>query len=238
MIVRPTGPLFKWFGSKWLAARHYPEPLHDMIVEPFAGGAGYSLWHASRKVIIWEQNAQLIELWTWLINSANATAIREIPIGLAPGVDIREIGLTAGQGLLLKHWQRTNNVGDCWTVSPWGHLPGQWTANTRARVAEEVELVRHWQVRATDWGELATYFVDPPYQKNYGYRMPPIDYVALSVQVRTLPHGAQAIVCEARHPSTGEPPTWLPFTDFRRSITSRRKPGNHTHSRELIWVGP
>ena len=36
------GPLFKWFGSKWSASKHYPRPLYDTIVEPFAGGAGYA----------------------------------------------------------------------------------------------------------------------------------------------------------------------------------------------------
>ena len=36
-------PLFKWFGSKWQSAKHYPVPEHDIICEPFAGGAGFSL---------------------------------------------------------------------------------------------------------------------------------------------------------------------------------------------------
>src|SRR6478736_7033269 len=121
-------PLFKWFGSKWQSAKRYPVPKHDIIVEPFAGGAGYSLNYCDRRVVLWEEDPNLVKLWKWLINSATDQDIMAIPIGVDPGTDIRELGLGAGQELLLKHWQRTNNVGDCWTISPWGNLPGQWTA--------------------------------------------------------------------------------------------------------------
>ena len=34
-----TGPLFKWFGSKWLSGKTLPKPVHTSIVEPYAGGA-------------------------------------------------------------------------------------------------------------------------------------------------------------------------------------------------------
>lgn len=122
-----TGPLFKWFGSKWSASRLYPAPLHDTIVEPFAGSAGYSLRYATRHVRLWESNFQLVALWDWLIHEATEDLIRSIPIDIPVGTDIRALQLTAGQALLLKHWQRTNNLGNCWTTSPWGHMPGHVT---------------------------------------------------------------------------------------------------------------
>ena len=31
-----TGPLFKWFGSKWLSSRLYPPPEQDVIFEPYS----------------------------------------------------------------------------------------------------------------------------------------------------------------------------------------------------------
>lgn len=64
------GPLFKWFGSKWQSSKHYPQPEHEIIVEPFAGGAGYSLNHCEKRVIIWEDDPNLHALWQWLIDSA------------------------------------------------------------------------------------------------------------------------------------------------------------------------
>lgn len=67
----PTGPLFKWFGSKWNASRHYPKPVYSIIVEPFAGSAGYSLRYGDGKsVILCETNVLVRRLWQWLIRDA------------------------------------------------------------------------------------------------------------------------------------------------------------------------
>jgi site-specific DNA-adenine methylase len=228
-------PLFKWFGSKWAASKYYPAPIHDYIDEPFAGGAGYSLRHHTKKVRIWETNLNLQVLWNWLINEATSESVREIPLEIPEGVDIRTLGLSAGQAMLLKHWQRTNNYGDCWTVSPWGNKPGQWTANTRARVAEEIHGVKHWEFAPCtyDSGDV-TYFIDPPYQFNYRYGGGAFDYEALVQKLRDVPHPRQIIACEATCPKTGRMPDWLDFRPFRRTVTSRRKAENHHHSNELL----
>lgn len=234
--MKVTGPLFKWFGSKWLSSKLLPPPECDLIVEPFAGGAGYALRHCEHQVQLWDSNEQLQDLWTWFIYGATEALIREIPINIPEGTFIGSLGLSRGQELLLKHWQRTNNVGECWTISPWGNKPGQWTANTRARVAEEHAAVRHWKLCKPTYTQVATYLIDPPYQYNYQYRSAAIDYAALAEQAQSVPIGSQVIVCEARCPKTDAAPTWLPFQDFASRITSRRKQGEHTHSRELIWV--
>lgn len=237
-----TGPLFKWFGSKWLSSKKLPAPEHDLIIEPFAGGAGYSLRHYQKRVILAESNALVRELWAWLISTATEGAIREIPIDIPEGTDIRTLGLSRGQALLLKHWQRTNNVGDCWTVSPWGNKPGQWTANTRARVASEFGAVGHWDIWPDDGvdvmailhGTEATWFIDPPYQFNYQYRSAPLDYTELASRVRRL--CGKVVVCEAVCAKTGRVPTWLPFEPFEERVTSRRKAENNHHSSELLYV--
>lgn len=231
-------PLFKWFGSKWQSAGHYPEPLHKTIAAPYAGGEGYGLNYCDRNVLLWDADLLVKDLWVWLIQEATPDKIREIPVGLAIGTDIRTLGLSYGQQLLLKHWQRTNNVGDCWTVSPWGHMPGQWTENTRARVAEESQAIKHWRVsHFATWTEPEmTWFIDPPYQYNYRYRrdLPDFDYASLASLVRTLPPEAQVIVCEAVGKG-GEIPKYLPFEYSHRSVTSRRKETQSHHSKELVY---
>lgn len=238
-----TGPLFKWFGSKWSTSKHYPAPKHDYIVEPFAGGAGYSLRHHERKVILAENNKSIYVLWKWLIEEASENAIREIPVDIPIGTDIRSMGLSDGQALLLKNWQRTNNISDgpgTWAVSKWGNLPGQWTANTRARVASEFHHVRHWRIMTDgvsvmkDVGDSVTWFVDPPYMYNYRYGCSSFDYKELGNLISDL--NGQIIVCEAVCQKTGARPVWLPFADFRRTVTSRRKATDNHHSRELIYV--
>lgn len=234
------GPMFKWFGSKWQSAKRYPAPEHDTIIEPFAGGAGYSLNYVEHNVILWDDDLLVSTLWDWLIHTATSQLILDIPVGLSEGLDIRLLGLTAGQELLLKHWQRTNNVGDCWTISPWGSKPGQWTANTRARLAEEISAIKHWTLAHTvDYIDTpATWYIDPPYLYNYRYNknFPAFDYNALVSFVQTISRKSLVIVCEAKHPITGQIPGYLPFVDSHSSVTSRRKTTQSHHSREVVYT--
>ncbi len=235
-----TGPLFKWFGSKWLSSKTLPAPLYDTIVEPFAGGAGYSLRHATRRVVLYETDLHLVRLWGWLIAEATEASIREIPLAIPEGTDIRTMGLSEGQSLLLKTWQRTNNVGDCWTVSPWGNKPGQWTANTRSRVASEFAAVKHWKIHYdgtaafSEHPAASTWLIDPPYQYNYQYRSRPLDYKKLAKMILSQ-HG-QMIVCEAVCSKTGAVPDWLPFSFWASRVTSRRGVDCNHHSKELLWT--
>lgn len=238
---KKIGPMFKWFGSKWSGAKHYPTPIYDTIVEPFAGGAGYSLNYPEKNVVLYDSNKNVWALWEWLINYAsyNPCAISEIPLHVPEGTDIRTLGLTTGQELLLKHWQRTNNVGECWTVSPWGNKPGQWTANTRARLTDQVPQIKHWVLlpqQTTFHIQGATYFIDPPYQYNYQYGVHGFNWKSLGESIANIPKPNQVIACEARCPKTGRMPDWLPFIDFRKQVTSRRKAENSHHSSEVIWL--
>jgi hypothetical protein len=236
-----SGPLFKWFGSKWNASKYYPTPAHSCIVEPFAGSACYALRHSNRQVIIAEANEQVRHLWDWLINHATESAIRDIPCDLPIGLDLRELGMSYGQTLLVKMWQRTNNVGNCWTVSPWGNKPGQWTPNARARVAEEHHLIRHWKVHScgitllrTIQGNDITWFIDPPYEHNYQYRLPlSLSYSQFGKLVQGV--SGEIIACEAKCPKTGAVPNYLPFQEFRETVTSRRKSHQSHHSKELLY---
>lgn len=41
--------VLNYFGSKVSVAHKYPPPKHDIIIEPFAGGAGYSLCYDEGK---------------------------------------------------------------------------------------------------------------------------------------------------------------------------------------------
>lgn len=176
------------------------------------------------------------------INEATDKDILEIPLNLPEGIDIRTIGLSEGQALLLKNWQRTNNVGNCWTISPWGNKPGQWTNNTRARVSNEIGLIKHCRVERDAFSIMnlyhmnaATWFIDPPYQYNYQYGLRnPIDYEKLAELSKKLI--GQKIVCEAICQKTGAQPNWLTFEFFGDRVTSRRGANHNNHSKELIWV--
>jgi hypothetical protein len=238
-----SGPLFKWFGSKWQNSRYYPSPHASKIIEPFGGGAGYGLRFSHCDVKLAETDAHISALWAWLIEDATQESVSEIPTDIPVGLDIRMIPMSKGQQLLLKNWQRTNNVGDCWTISPWGNMPGQWTENTRRRVSTDVRCVKHWELHPDGFELLEsslrddseiTWFIDPVYMFNYKYKMKTeFDYERLSNAVCKLK--GQVIVCEAVCPKTNAVPSYLPFTFFRNSVTSRRTEGANTHSKELMY---
>lgn len=230
-------PLLKWYGSSYTSAKHYPKPIPGLpIFEPFCGGAGYSLNYADHKVVIYDSNTRLQELWCWLIYVAQPDDIRQIPLNVPEGTDIRTLGLSWGQASLMKHWQRTNNVGECWTISSWGSKSGQWTANTRARVADEVVAIKHWEFRQPTWTEQGTYLVDPPYQYNYNYGVKGFDYAKLVDNIAKVPQDSLIIASEAVCPKTGAVPDYLPFVPSHSQVTSRRKTTNNHHSRELVFV--
>jgi hypothetical protein len=210
-------------------------------VEVFGGGAGYGLRHSHLCIDIAEADQNLFGLWAWLVN-ASADDILSIPCDNATGLDIRTMGLSRGQQLLLKNWQRTNNKSECWTISSWGSLPGQWTRRTRSRVADDAKKISHWNIHSDGFllmesslamDPLITWFVDPPYLHNYKYGFNSFDYDRLVDCVNNLK--GQVIACEALCPKTKLAPEYLPFEPFRKSITSRRKDGCNTHSHELIY---
>lgn len=227
------GPLFKWFGSKWQSAKHYPPPVHGSIVEPYAGGAGYACNYPDRDVLLFEADPLLIELWRWLITECTPATVREIPLKIA-GVDIRTLGLSRGQTLLLKHWTNTNSQGAPWVPHAWAEKPGQWTENTRSRVADQIGAIKHWKIGGS-LPNVATWFIDPPYQHNHQYKIKHFDFAGLGRFVQRIPPENQVIVCEARG-KQGQLPDWLPFVDSHRSVTSRRKAEQSHHSNELVYL--
>lgn len=237
-----VGPFFKCFGSKWQSAKRYPAPRFANIVEPFAGGAGYSCNYSHLGVTLYELHPQVRRLWGWLIQEATQAEITEIPHTLPVGLDIRTLGLSEGQSLLVKWWQRTNNFSPTWLTSPWCNSPGMWNLNTRSRIADELGAIKHWNVCEHFSGStekaptIATWFIDPPYQFNHNYGSKFSAFKELGEVCKTLAtNGNQVIVCEAMG-KNGERPNWLPFVNSHESVTSRRKESQSHHSKELVWI--
>lgn len=60
--------MFSYYGSKSKLVNLYPEPLHDTIIEPFAGSARYSLKYWDKDIYLIEKDITLIKVrrkqWT------------------------------------------------------------------------------------------------------------------------------------------------------------------------------
>lgn len=224
-------PFFCFYGGKWRAAPHYPTPLHDTIIEPFAGAAGYATRHAGHKVVLYDADPRIAGLWQYLIG-AKGSEIRSLPAVVESVNDIR--GPQEARDLV-GFWLNKGTAAPSKTPGAWMrsgiHPTSFWGSEIRARIAAQVEEIRHWKAYCKSWEsatrQTATWFVDPPYEKmGKHYKYSTVDYVALAQWCRRL--SGQVLVCEAAGAS------WLPFKPFRSIKASPAKFGGKV-SQEVIW---
>jgi hypothetical protein len=227
-------PFFPYYGSKWLAARGYPPPIHWQIVDSFCGGAGYPSRYPDRDVLLVDLNPRVAAIWRWLIqlDPAELLALPDVPEGTTvddfestkescPARDF--VGFHLNPGNTIPGRKRSKFRSGRWAK--------HWSAATRSALSQQLRRIRHWRVVEGDYSESsrliqgpATWFIDPPYSNSAGkvYRTPPLDYQALAAWVETL--DGQVIVCE--HDGAD----WLPFRSIWRTA------GVAGESREAVYV--
>ena len=230
-------PFWRYYGGKWRAAPRYPRPLHETIVEPFAGAAGYSLRYPERKVVLVEKYAVIAEIWRYLIGVSAAEVMR-IPV--TDSLDDLPSWVPQGARWLVGFTfasadaepRRNTSAGVRKLRDAGDFAIGGWSEVMRARVARQVQQIRHWRVIEGDYSDApdvtATWFVDPPYQRagiHYKHPSTAIDFAALGAWCRSRP--GQVIACEA------DGATWLPFRTFGPPRTTAI---NRSTSREAIWT--
>lgn len=234
-------PLFRYFGSKWKLAVHYPEPRYPLIVEPFAGAAGYATRYHKRGVILCEANPRIAGLWDFLIH-AHPDEVREIPI-LQSGDRIPDEWPDPWRSLV-GLWGTLSVAHPVNWIPPVARKTPQnfWSEKRRETIAKSLQWIRHWEVFSGSAFDLpvseigpATYFVDPPYQdrkKVTGgcYRTPPMNFERLAKWCAGLQ--GQAIICE------GAQADWLPFRDFRDVChnTPRNTRNGVIHTKAREWI--
>lgn len=227
-------PFFCLYGGKWRAAPHYPAPHHRRIIEPFAGGAGYSTRHHKRDIVLVEADPVIAGLWRWLI-SAPASEVLALPADVPDTV--AALGLAPGPSALIGFWLNKGTASPRQRPSAWmrqGLRPRSfWGPDIRERVAGQVGAIRHWKVLEGDFTDApddeATWFVDPPYANKAGacYRKRFARHMVLGAWCQA--RRGQVIACE----NVGA--TWLPFRPFlvTKGLEGRR---GGKRSAEAIWL--
>lgn len=226
-------PFFSFYGSKWRMAHRYPRPRHPVIVEPFAGSAGYAgRWHTHQVTLV-DADPVIAGLWAFLIHVTPAE-LRALPEHVEAVDDVKActearhlIGFWLARGTEYPRkspsaWMRQGRERGVW-------LSSFWCADVRDRIAAQVEHIRHWRILHADYTSApdvtATWFVDPPYvAKGRPYRAKLQDHAALGLWCRQ--RSGQVIACE-QHGAD-----WLPFTTI-----DARMPGARGPSHEVVWTG-
>jgi site-specific DNA-adenine methylase len=211
-------PFFTYFGGKWRIAPRYPAPTRDLIVEPFAGSAGYSLRYPDRAVLLCDVFKPIVETWRYLIG-ASAAEILALP-DVEDGQNVDDLDLPPGARYFIGWWLNKGSAVPCKIPGLWmrqsrseGETSLFWGRRVRERVAQQVDTIKHWTVLECSYSDLepadATWFVDPPYQqagKHYIHGSKTLDFKHLGSWCQT--RGGQMIVCE----NAGA--DWLPFEPF------------------------
>lgn len=248
--TRRGEPALNYFGSKASSAPRYPAPRHRLIVEPFAGGAGYSLLHRERNVRLYDLSSHVIAAWRFLIR-ASAAQVRRLPL-LEVGESALDLDVDEDARELIRFCVQFA-PGPRNTISGFAakHIGTAyvWGERRRERLARLASAIGHWRAECRDYRTLpnvrATWFVDPPYQragKNYdfaqaqrkGYtargKFEPavIDYRELAKWCRS--RKGQVIVCE------NEGADWLPFKPLIRDKPGITRDGKKARRKtEVVW---
>lgn len=235
-------PVLSYYGSKFKRARMYPPPAHGVIIEPFAGAAGYSLNYADRDVVLVDRDPRIAEIWRWLIG-ASRDDVLHLPL-LTIGQTIDDVGpLPRGARELIRGLVQTSATGrnrlstnakNALAANP--NTPAFWGEACRARLAIVCEKIKHWTIVEGSYFDVdssvpATWFVDPPYNNKagdtYRFNRAQIDYAHLGEWCRS--RRGQVIVCE------NEGATWLPFEPIYGTTLTHIK-GKLKKSVEVVYV--
>ncbi len=229
-------PFFSFFGGKWRAAPYYPDPTHKVIIEPFAGSAGYSIRHASHQIILIERDPIIASIWDYLIH-VSEKEIRSLPLSIS---HVDRLKVSQEAKYLVGFWLNAATTHPClqpsslmrWRLANDNISGVFWGESVRERIASQLQYIRHWKIFHSSYTKLpddltATWFIDPPYQRTgYRYRFSDIRYSELAKWIKT--RSGQIIACEQKGAD------WLPFKNHLVTKTMST-PGRDGYSNEVYY---
>ena len=224
-------------------AKHYGPPRNKLVIEPFAGAAGYSTYWQHPQVKLYDIELEIVELWDYLIYCSDKD-IMKLPDWIESVDQVLELPFLAEQTLItswLSYGKRqqlketsslkvykafVDYVRDGgpypFKSSPRGlGLHAMWSPGIKERIIRQKKYIKNWTVDLLDYRSVpnvdAHWFVDPPYQsqmKAYN-KDHKIDFLALGIWCNL--RNGQVDVCEQ------EGADWLTFRPLYRNITHKRK---------------
>lgn len=211
--------MFYYYGAKHRLAHEYPAPLHELIIEPFAGAAGYSMYwlcrRRSARALLIEKDERVAEAWERLLSMSPAqiAALEPPSVGEWTSDFIYMTACASNATATCSRMRVTKRS------RPELLRMVKRMALVREAVGDRVRIQRGSWESAPDIE--ATWFVDPPYKQSRkvgntpraggmgyakGCNSSSVDFRALGQWCRE--RRGQVIACDY---STS---TWLPFSQL------------------------
>ncbi len=216
-------PFFPYYGSKWNIARHYTKPSRDLVIEPFAGSAGYSTLYSCPRVLLFDKDQVICGVWDFLMraSAAEILALPEMP-NVSDHVDNYDIPAEAKH--LIGFWLNRGSAVPKKSRTAYSARTDRaqlnWGPKAKERIASQISMLSGWRIKCGAYAdapdERATWFIDPPYGDKGAYyrcRFDADEFPALSKWCRE--RRGDLIVCE--NPSA----TWLPFSSLGNFKSSK-----------------
>ena len=218
--VKQLRPFFPYYGSKWNIARHYPKPAQDLVIEPFAGSAGYSTFYACPNVHLIDLDPIITGVWSFLIKSTpeDILALPELP---EAGDCVDNYKLCQEAKWLIGFWLNRGSASPKKTRTAYSARTDRaqlvWGARAKERIASQLGYIKDWKVTNCSYEDIenvvADWFIDPPYtDKGRYYRKKFSEYEKLGDWCRS--RIGNVTVCE------GDDADWLPFQRMGNFKTS------------------
>jgi hypothetical protein len=216
--------MWSYYGSKSKVVDYYPAPIHDKVIEPFAGSARYALKYWEKDVLLVDKYDVIVRLWKWL-QLCSEKDILSLPT-LKKGETInREDFDCIKQAWLMGFIVQMGVNSPRLTVSKFAEKSIE---TQKKNIAGNLHKIKHWEIRLGSYWEIpnqnATWFIDPPYQyggEYYRHSSKQINFYDLSVWCRD--RQGQSIVCENTKAN------WLPF------VPMKEMQGSMYRTTEAIW---
>lgn len=166
--------MWSYYGSKGKIVDKYPEPKHNLIIEPFAGSARYSLKYFENDIILYDKYDVIVRLWHWL-QQCSPKDILSLP-KMMPGETTDNFNFDCIEAKWLMGFMVQQGVNaPRKTVSKvFGNgKMDLLIERDKKRIAENLYKIKHWKIFYGEYyqipNKLATWFIDPPYQHGGEY---------------------------------------------------------------------
>lgn len=224
-------PFFPFYGSKWNIARHYPAPSADLVIEPFAGSAGYATFYGCRKVCLVDADPIVAGVWRFLIK-ATAAEILALPDMPEVGDSVDNYTIPQEARWLIGFWLNRGSAQPKKSRTAYSARTDRaqlnWGKRAKQRIAEQLPALSEWSISEGSYdtasSERATWFIDPPYgEKGRFYRVQFDRFADLAHWVKQ--RRGMTITCE------GPGAKWLPFEPLGSFKSTKGR------AMELVHIG-